>query len=128
MPMTTIAFGVALIAQGLAGYLTSGKASKTALIPAVPGGLLALLGALAHRPASRGFAMHAAVAVAALGVVAALIGGVPRHRTFGRGLPPRRWPPPAPPTWPLACARSSPVAALRRARGSRQRPDHRRRE
>lgn len=75
MPMTTIIFGIALIAQGFAGYFATGQASKTALIPTIPGGILALLGALAHRPGSRAAAMHAAVAVAALGIAGALLGG-----------------------------------------------------
>lgn len=78
MPLTTIAFGIALITQGFASYFTSGKASKTALIPTIPGGLLALLGALAYRPASRALAMHGALFVAALGVVGAFMG---RRRT-----------------------------------------------
>jgi uncharacterized membrane protein (UPF0136 family) len=74
MPSTTITFGVALIIQGLTGYFGSDKASKTALIPAIPGGLLALLGAMAHRPGSRAGAMHAALVVAALSVVGAFMG------------------------------------------------------
>lgn len=77
MPMTTIAFGIALIAQGFAGYFASGKASKTALIPTIPGGILALLGALAHRPDARRLAMHAALLVAALGIVGAFMGRRP---------------------------------------------------
>jgi hypothetical protein len=74
MPMTTIAFGITLIAQGLAGYFASDKASKTALIPTIPGGILALLGALGHRPGARRLAMHAALLVAALGIVGAFMG------------------------------------------------------
>ncbi|NTU79247.1 MAG: hypothetical protein HGA45_07560 [Chloroflexales bacterium] len=74
MPMTTIAFGIALIFQGIAGYVASGKASKTALIPTIPGGILALLGALAHRPNARAGAMHTAMLVAALGIAGAFMG------------------------------------------------------
>lgn len=74
MPNTTIAFGIALIIQGIVGYVSSGKASKTALIPTIPGGLLALLGALAHRPGSRRLAMHVALGVGMLGSVAAFMG------------------------------------------------------
>ncbi len=77
MPNTTIAFGIALIIQGFAGYFASGKASKTALIPTIPGGLLALLGALSHRQSSRRLAMHLALGVGTLGSVAAFMGRRP---------------------------------------------------
>lgn len=78
MPNTTIAFGVALIIQGLTGYFASGKTSKTALIPAIPGGLLAVLGAIAHRVAARRIAMHGALAVGLVGSVVAFAG--PRRK------------------------------------------------
>ncbi|MEI7768638.1 MAG: hypothetical protein WCI67_01555 [Chloroflexales bacterium] len=74
MPNTTIGFGIALIIQGLVGYFATGKKSKTALIPAFPGSLLALLGALGHRAESRRTAMHLALGVGLLGSVGAFMG------------------------------------------------------
>lgn len=74
MPNTTIAFGIALIVQGFAGYFASGQTSKTALIPTIPGGMLALLGALGQREGSRRLAMHLALFVGLLGSLAAFMG------------------------------------------------------
>lgn len=71
------AFSITLIIQGFAGYFASGKASKTALISPLPGGILALLGALAYRPDTRRGAMHIALFVAALGIVGAFMGRRP---------------------------------------------------
>jgi hypothetical protein len=64
---TTIAFGVVLIVLGVAGYIGSGGASFTALIPAIFGVLLAGLGALARNEAMRKHAMHGAVLIGLLG-------------------------------------------------------------
>jgi hypothetical protein len=64
---TTIAFGVALIALGLAGYFGSGGVSVTALIPAAFGVVLALLGVLARNEGMRKHAMHGAAMVGLLG-------------------------------------------------------------
>jgi hypothetical protein len=64
---TTIAFGVALIALGLAGYFGSGGVSVTALIPAAFGVVLALLGVLARNEGMRTHAMHGAAMVGLLG-------------------------------------------------------------
>jgi hypothetical protein len=63
----TLALGVALIALGLAGYVLSGAASLTALIPAAFGLLLAVAGLLARDERKRMHAMHGAVVVALLG-------------------------------------------------------------
>lgn len=60
-------FGVALIVLGLGGYVGSGMASPTALIPAAFGIALAILGILARNPARRKMAMHIAVIVGILG-------------------------------------------------------------
>lgn len=74
MPSTSVTFGILLILIGVTGYLygmTTGSASFTALIPAVPGVILALLGLTAKRNEGlRRHLMHAAVVVALLGVIA----------------------------------------------------------
>ncbi len=69
MANTTIGFGVAFIILGLGGYLGSGMASPTALIPAIFGLVFCLLGALARDDRKRKHAMHAA---ALLGLLAIL--------------------------------------------------------
>ena len=67
MANAAIGFGVALIALGVGGYVLTGMESPTALIPAVIGVLLALLGGMARNPARRKTAMHIAAAVGLLG-------------------------------------------------------------
>ena len=67
MASTTIALGVALIIVGLAGYFLTGASSYTALIPAVFGIPLALLGLMARNEGRRALAIHIAVVVALLG-------------------------------------------------------------
>ena len=67
MASTTIALGVALIIVGLAGYFLTGGSSYTALIPAVFGIVIALLGLMARNEGRRALAMHIAVVVALLG-------------------------------------------------------------
>ncbi|MEX0745494.1 MAG: hypothetical protein WD118_07815 [Phycisphaeraceae bacterium] len=75
MPRITLGLGILLIALGVVGYFASGMASLTALIPAIPGGAFALLGALAMgQPTWRKHLMHAAVAFALL--VAVLMAGM----------------------------------------------------
>ena len=53
MASTSIALGVALIVLGLAGYFLTGAASFTALIPAVFGVIIALLGLVARDESKR---------------------------------------------------------------------------
>ena len=67
MASTTIVFGVLLSLLGLGGYVLSGAASVTALIPAFFGLPLMLLGFLARSESMRRHAMHAAAALALLG-------------------------------------------------------------
>ena len=74
MANTTIGFAIALIVLGLAGYFGTGAASPTALIPALFGVLLLLLGLLARNPARRKLAMHIAVVVALLGLLGSMRG------------------------------------------------------
>lgn len=81
MASTTIALGVALIVLGLAGYVLTGMASVTALIPAFFGIVIALAGLVARDERKRKHAMHAAVAVALIGFLGSIrgllqIGGV----------------------------------------------------
>ena len=74
MPSTTIALGVALIVLGLAGYVLTGAASLTALIPAAFGLVIALAGLLARDERRRKHAMHAAAVVALLGFLGSIRG------------------------------------------------------
>ena len=74
MPTTAIICGVLLILIGLAGYVngvTTGHASLTALIPALIGVVLAILGVLsAMKENLRKTLMHVAVVVALVGFIA----------------------------------------------------------
>lgn len=71
MPLTTIICGVLLILVGIIGYvygLMNGNTSLTALIPAIFGIVLAILGILARaRENLRKHLMHVAVIVGLLG-------------------------------------------------------------
>lgn len=72
MASTTIVFGFLLTLLGLAGYVLTGTSSFTALIPAVFGLLLLVLGFLARAEPVRKHAIHAAAAVALVGCAGAL--------------------------------------------------------
>jgi hypothetical protein len=74
MASTTIIVGIALIIVGLAGYFLTGGVSKTALIPAAFGLVIALAGLLARDERRRKHAMHAAVAIALLGFLGSVRG------------------------------------------------------
>ncbi|MFN6963145.1 MAG: hypothetical protein ACK4S4_05190 [Pyrinomonadaceae bacterium] len=73
MPNTSILCGILLIVVGVAGYaygVSTGSASITALIPAVFGLVLALLGAMSRgNEGLRKHLMHAAAAVALIGFI-----------------------------------------------------------
>lgn len=73
MPNVAIGFGLVLCAIGLFGYFgsTSENPSVTALIPFFFGDVLILCGVLAYKSAWRKHAMHAAAAVALVGLIAA---------------------------------------------------------
>jgi hypothetical protein len=75
MSTQTLLTGIVLIALGVGGYVASGAASVTALIPAFIGAALALLGVLGRREALRRHAMHLAMVVALLAIVGTF-GGV----------------------------------------------------
>lgn len=74
MPSITLALGAALIVLGVSGYVLTGAASLTALIPAAFGLVIALAGVIARDERKRKHAMHAAVAVALLGFLGSLRG------------------------------------------------------
>ncbi len=66
MPRITIGFAFAYIALGLAGFFLTGAVHKTALIPAVIGVVLLVLGVLAGKENLRMHVMHAALLVGLL--------------------------------------------------------------
>jgi protein-S-isoprenylcysteine O-methyltransferase Ste14 len=72
MPSTTRYVGIVLIILGLAGYLGSGRVSVTALIPAFFGAIFIVLALVAKNEAARKHAMHAAVALALVGLLGTL--------------------------------------------------------
>jgi hypothetical protein len=74
MPSVTRIIGFLLVLLGVVGYVGTGAASITALIPAFVGALFLILAMVARSPEARKHVMHAAVAIALL----ALVGGVPR--------------------------------------------------
>ena len=73
MPSTAIGCGLSLILVGIAGYvwgMIGGNASFTALIPAIFGLVIAILGAFAKSNESmRKHLMHAALLIALIGFV-----------------------------------------------------------
>jgi hypothetical protein len=74
MPLVTRIVGFLLVLLGVVGYVGTGAASVTALIPALVGALFLLLALVARNAAARKHVMHAAVAIALLAVA----GGLPR--------------------------------------------------
>jgi predicted MFS family arabinose efflux permease len=77
MPATTRLFGLLLIVLGVASYVTTGRSSVTALIPAFFGAALVICALIARQESARKHAMHAAVALGLIGALAALGRGVP---------------------------------------------------
>ncbi|MGB5038017.1 MAG: hypothetical protein WBQ66_15515 [Blastocatellia bacterium] len=69
MPYITIGVGVLLTLIGVVGYVMSGMASWTALIPAFLGVPMALLGAVALKESLLKHAMHGAAVVGLLGLL-----------------------------------------------------------
>ena len=70
MPRTTIAIGLLLVLQGVGFYVVTETKSITALIPTFFGVPIALLGLLALKESIRKHAMHGAVTLALLGLLA----------------------------------------------------------
>jgi len=86
----TIVFGVLLVLLGVGGYFGTGSQSYTALIPAIPGLLFIILGALAvAKPSWHKHLMHAAAALALLGFFGTIGGFVKYLQWFG-GTEPER--------------------------------------
>jgi hypothetical protein len=71
MPLVSIVFGGLLIALGLWGYITSDVKSWTALIPAMVGGVLAVLGVIGMIERMLKHAMHGAAMIGLIGCVLA---------------------------------------------------------
>ena len=67
-------FGVVLIALGVIGYVGTAAVSITALIPAIFGAVLTILGWLALNERYRKHALHLAAAVALVGLLGAVPG------------------------------------------------------
>lgn len=74
MPFVTRVVGFLLILLGVVGYIGTGGASITALIPAMIGALFLILALAARSAEARKHVMHAAVALALI----AVLGMVPR--------------------------------------------------
>lgn len=73
MPAIAIIIGVMLILVGVGGYgygAATGHASPTALIPSVIGLIITILGGIATNERLRKHAMHGAVLIALLGLIA----------------------------------------------------------
>jgi hypothetical protein len=72
MASTAIVFGLALTLLGLWGYFLTGTSSATALIPALFGLLLIVLGFVARAEQARKHAMHGAAVVGLIGLITAI--------------------------------------------------------
>lgn len=72
MIATTRRIGQLLVLLGVGSYLATGRSSVTALIPAIFGAIFLVLATIARRESARRHAMHAAVALALLGLLATL--------------------------------------------------------
>ena len=69
----SVLFGILLSLLGLGGYILSGAASGTALIPLAFGLPLIIAGIIAKKESLRKHAMHAAATVALLGAIGGLV-------------------------------------------------------
>ncbi|MBK6317055.1 MAG: hypothetical protein IPF53_22925 [Blastocatellia bacterium] len=83
MPYITIGVGVLLTLIGVVGYVMSGMASWTALIPAFLGVPMALLGAVALKESLLKHAMHGAAVVGLLGLLGTASGAVKFVKLLG---------------------------------------------
>ena len=69
MPRITVVFSLIYIALGVAGYFLTGAVHKTALIPAVIGAVLLVLGLLGGNEKLRMHVMHAALLIGLLALL-----------------------------------------------------------
>ena len=69
MPRITVIFSLIYIALGLGGFFLTGAVHKTALIPAVIGVVLLVLGLLASKEKLRMHVMHAALLIGLLALL-----------------------------------------------------------
>lgn len=69
MPQLSRLVGLILMVLGVASYLLSGMASPTALIPAVFGLVLSMLGYYGRHDSTQKTAMHVAMGVAIAGLI-----------------------------------------------------------
>ncbi len=65
--------GALLVATGVIGYVGTGAASLTALIPSAVGALLLIAALIGRRENARKHAVHAALAVALVGLLGSLM-------------------------------------------------------
>ena len=89
MSSQTLYTGIALIVLGVAGYVFSGAASVTALIPAFIGIVFLLLGLVGRKERLRKPAMHGTMLVALL-AIGGTVGGLLRLLAWLGGTPPER--------------------------------------
>lgn len=87
MPLITRYFGLILIVLGIGSYVGTGRASVTALIPALFGAVLVICALVARNEAARKHAMHAAVAIGLIGGLMALGRGIPAALDGGASRP-----------------------------------------
>lgn len=88
MTGTTRLFGIVLIVLGVASYSMTGRTSITAMIPAFFGAAFLICAMIARRSdATRRHAMHAAVAIGMVGMLAALARALPAALQGGASRP-----------------------------------------
>ena len=74
MQKTTVVYGLILVVLGIIGYIATGAASVTALIPSFFGIIIVGLGLWARSEKHRGLAMHIAAGLALIGFIATVTG------------------------------------------------------
>lgn len=89
MPAQTLYTGIVLILLGVGGYVASGAASVTALIPAFIGAIFVVLGLLARKETLRKHMMHVTMLLALL-AIAGTFRGITGLFAWLAGTPPER--------------------------------------
>jgi hypothetical protein len=89
MPAQTLYMGIVLILLGVGGYVASGAASVTALIPAFLGAIFVVLGLLARRENLRKHMMHVTMLLALL-AIGGTFRGITGLFAWLAGTPPER--------------------------------------